>query len=66
MIDDNASVISSEYVPRDVRKVVKQQEKREADKLAKIKANRTFSDPEIEPLLALLPVAKIKMKGLPM
>lgn len=53
------------FVPREVRKVAQAQEKREAQKLKEIQANRTFTDPEIEPLLQLMPVAKIKMKQLP-
>jgi hypothetical protein len=54
-----------EFVPREVRKIAKVQAQREAEKLKQIKANRTFADPEIDPLLALLPVAKIKLRQLP-
>ena len=61
---DTETIRSSEeeFLPREVRKIAKAQEKREAEKLKQIKENRTFADPEIELLLALLPVAKIKLR----
>jgi hypothetical protein len=63
--DETESVFSSDFVPREAIKVAKAQEKKEAQKLQAIKENRTFIDPEIEPLLSLLPLAKIKMKQMP-
>jgi len=60
--DETVRSSEEEFLPREVRKIAKAQEKREAEKLKQIKENRTFADPEIEPLLALLPVAKIKLR----
>lgn len=59
---ETARSSEEEFVPREVRKIAKVQAQREAEKLKQIKANRTFADPEIESLLSLLPVAKIKIR----